>query len=164
MRRALCIAFALLLAAGCQKRVKEQPRPLAVSVKPVSPPAPPAPAPPLKDSGVWVEADAYDLKLVESKRCAGKLGLRVRVRSKVKALFIGPRDASLHDGEQRYEALRTQGLEGCKPGLPSGYVQRGKEIEGYVMFELGHEPKKPILEFSPTRWGGVGAVRVAVAD
>ncbi len=165
MNRAPALLLLALLASGCQKRVQEQsPAPLAAAVRPIAPPAPPPPPAPAKDSGVWVESDSYDFKLISSARCAGKLALRVRVRSKVKALFIGPRDATLFDGNQRYEALRTADQAGCQPALPTGHLQRDKESEGYLVFDIAHSAQKPILEFAPTRWGGAGAVRVAVAD
>jgi hypothetical protein len=158
----LAVVIAAAVFFGCQKRVKEEPRPVTVAARPVSPAASAEPPAPAKEAGVWVESDAYDLKLVSVTRCAGdRLGLKVRIRSKVKSLFVGPRDATLLDGGVRYEALRTADHEGCRPTLATAPIRYEKETEGYVVFEVARELKQPVLEYTPTRWGGAGSVRVA---
>jgi hypothetical protein len=160
-------ALFVAISAGCQAKVREQAEPVfvAVAVRPVSPPASAEPPSPPREAGVWVESDAYDLKLVTTARCeSGRLGLQVRLRSKAKSFFSGPRDAVLYDGEHRYEALRAPDDEGCKPALAPATLRRGKESEGFLVFDVARGAEEPVLEFAPTRWGGAGSVRVAVAE
>lgn len=179
---ALLVAL-ILLPGGCGRREKvESPRP--------SPPAPiaeTAPAavgkPAIADAqpaesqelGLWAKTDVYDLRLESVGRCDAStpgratapeggtrlLALKVKVRSKTKSLFVGPRDATLHESSGLlFQPLTESKLAGCRPTFKATAVRIGAEVGGTVVFEVPAQTGKLTFQFSPTRWGGSTPVRV----
>lgn len=171
------------VTGGCRARVLQEHAQKAPAA------ATPAPAPSVKapeavdvattpppevesiDIGVWAKTDVYDVRLEAQSPCvpasAAKtryLGLKIKVRSKTKSLFVAPRDATLQDGGYLFPALPDPKVPGCKPLLRPTYVRNQSEVTGFVVFELPERTGKLTLAFSPTRWGGASTVRVAVPE
>src|SRR5688500_11478464 len=132
------------------------------------PPVPPGRATGESLPGGWVQGDVYDLKVEGVVRCSSPgragtyLGVELRVRSRTRALFVAPRDASLRDGGVLYPAAREADLPGCRPALRPTQLRRAGEIAGYVVFEVPARTGKLTLEYAPTRWGGATRLTVAL--
>jgi hypothetical protein len=135
--------------------------------------------PPVQPAGAWASADLYDISLDAVKYCvklpadrdagdAGAdsvwVGANVRIKAKTEELFVAPSHAHLQDGGILFNPYVGAPIEGCAPPLRAIALRRGQVASGFLTFELPSRRNNLVLSFRPARWGGAGAVRIALGD
>ncbi len=190
-RRALLTAFALLVLSPCS-RSEPAGGARVVAEAGAAPPAGPgrgAPNPspdaatdaaaapdadsPTPSLGDWLEGNLYRLRLEAVRRCAAdaagstRVGLLVRVTSKMDELLVAPRDFKLEAGGVVLDsAVLGKPPAGCAPLLAPKSLRAGKTAGGIVVFDVpagfAAEPPAVRMTYQPTRWGGARRVEAAL--
>jgi hypothetical protein len=128
--------------------------------------------------GELLEGDVYFFEAESVKPCKTPanvaasadalvvVGAKVRIKAKSRLTF-SPRELTLHSGGVAFNASMDvkRKLDGCAPLLQVSWLKKDDVIEGYVLFDVPQpEPKKLVLSYLPTRWGGASAVNVALPE
>lgn len=183
---AIASILALLLLAQCRRQDVAPPpatSTVADGARAVDPPrgAPPAPVPgadgattdeasPPASKGTWLDGNIYRFRLDDVRKCpppavagGARIGVVVRVTSKVDEVFVAPRDVKLESGGVILDsAIVTKAPDGCGPLLAPKSMRAGKTNDGVVVFDVppefnpDHRPVK--VTYQPTRWGGAKKV------
>ena len=182
---AVASVLALVLFAQCRRQDVAPPQttpPVANGARAVAEPlaAPPAPAPAAEGAtdeasapaskGTWQEGNIYRFRLDDVRKCSptavaggARIGVVVRVASKVDEVFVAPRDVKLESGGVILDsAIVTKAPDGCGPLLAPKSMRAGKTNDGVVVFDVppefnpDHRPVK--ITYQPTRWGGAKRV------
>jgi hypothetical protein len=174
---ALVCTLAVLVLAQCRRQDQDAPRPAvtpAATDSAVEPSrAPPAVADAATDAGspppskgAWLEGKIYRFRLEDVRPCpppaagsAARIGVVVRVTSKIDDLLVAPRDVKLEvDGVILDSAIAPKASPGCASLLAPKSLRAGKTADGIVIFDLppGFNPEhRPVkVTYQPTRWGG----------
>jgi hypothetical protein len=146
----------------------------AAAEPPAAPPVAAAaaadPARPPASRGDWLDGNIYRFRLDAVRACpaaaadgAARVGVIVRVASKIDELLVAPRDFKLEsDGVILESAVAAKALGACAPLLAPKSLRAGKTADGVVVFDLppGFNPdRRPVkLTYQPTRWGGAHRV------
>jgi hypothetical protein len=177
------LAAALLLAGGCQRNEAPSapPPPAGDVARARSAPPPPAPPPAVPDEapeagarpaskGGWLEGNIYRFRLDDVRTCArpappavARIGVVVRVTSKLDELMVAPRDVKLESGGVILEsAISPKTSAACAPLLAPKSLRAGNSADGVVVFDIppGFNPEhRPVkVTYQPTRWGGAKRV------
>jgi len=96
-----------------------------------------------------------------------RVGVAVRVSSKIDELLVAPRDFKLETGGVILEsAILQKGPAACAPLLAPKSLRAGKTAEGVVVFDIPpgfNAEQKPVrLAYQPTRWGGARRVEAVL--
>jgi hypothetical protein len=184
---AVASTFALLLLGQCQRQdgAPAQTTPtVAGGARAVGQPpaAPPEPAPegaadeasPPASKGTWLEGNIYRFRLDDVRKCSppavaggARIGVVVRVTSKVDEVFVAPRDVKLQSGGVILDsAIVTKAPDGCGPLLAPKSMRAGKTNDGVVVFDVPPEfnpENRPVkITYQPTRWGGAKRVEAVL--
>jgi len=125
-------------------------------------------------AGRWLDGNIYLFRLDGIRRCAPpalvgfvRIGVLVRVTSKMDELLVAPRDVKLEAGGVILESTVLPGAPGgCAPMLAPRSLRAGKSAAGVVVFDLPtdfnaeHRPLK--VTYQPTRWGGARRIEAVV--
>jgi hypothetical protein len=128
---------------------------------------------PTPSLGDWLEGNIYRLRLEAVRRCAPdaagstRVGVLVRVTSKMDELLIAPRDFKLEAGGVVLDsAVLGKPPAGCAPLLAPKSLRAGKATAGIVVFDVpvgfAAEPSAVRMTYQPTRWGGARRVEAAL--
>jgi len=179
---------ALVCLAQCRRReiVRSDATPPAATERARAAPeprdAPPAVADAASDAesplepsqGRWLEGNIYQFRVDEIRRCTPpafvgfvRVGVLVRVASKMDELLVAPRDVKLEAGGVILEStVLPSAPGGCAPILAPKSLRAGKSAAGVVVFDLPagfnaeHRPLK--VTYQPTRWGGARRVEAVL--
>ena len=180
--------FALVCLAQCRRQeiVRPDATPPAApeTTRPAPEPrdAPPAVADAASDAesplepsrGRWLDGNIYQFRLEDIRRCTppalagfARIGILVRVTSKMDQLLVAPRDVKLEAGGVMLDsAVLPSAPGGCAPLLAPKSLRAGKSVAGVVVFDLPagfnaeHRPLK--VTYQPTRWGGARRVEAVL--
>ena len=129
---------------------------------------------PLPSLGEWLDGRIYRFRLEAVRRCpqpAGpdslRIGVVVRVESKMNELLVASRDVKLESGGIILDSVViTKAPAGCGPLLAPASLRTGKTTGGVVIFDVppelsaGNRPVRVV--YQPTRWGGARRVEAAL--
>lgn len=182
------VACALALFAQCRRREIVRPDatlPAATESARVVPEprdAPPAVADAAADAndstepsqGRWLEGNIYQFRVDGIRRCTPpalvgfvRIGIAVRVASKMDELLVAPRDVKLEAGGVILEStVLPSAPGGCAPMLAPKSLRAGKSAAGVVVFDLptgfNAEQRSVKITYQPTRWGGARRVEAVL--
>jgi hypothetical protein len=160
-------------AATEAPRVVPEPRdaPPAVAVADADADAESSPEP---SKGRWLEGNIYQFRLDDVRRCTPpaltgftRIGVLVRVMSKMDELLVAPRDVKLEAGGVILDStVLPSAPGGCAPMLAPKSLRAGKSTAGVVVFDLptgfNAEHRQLKVTYQPTRWGGAKRVEAVV--
>jgi hypothetical protein len=129
---------------------------------------------PLPSAGEWLDGRIYRFRLEATRRCAPatnpdslRIGVVVRVESKMNELLVASRDVKLQSGGIILDSVViAKAPAGCAPLLGPSSLRAGKATAGAVIFDVPPEmvsANQPVrVVYQPTRWGGAHRVEAAL--
>jgi hypothetical protein len=129
---------------------------------------------PLPSAGEWLDGRIYRFRLEASRRCGPaanpdslRIGVVVRVESKMDELLVAARDVKLQSGGIILDSLViAKAPAGCAPLLAPSSLRAKKATAGAVIFDVPPEivsASQPVrVVYQPTRWGGAHRVEAAL--
>lgn len=137
---------------------------------------------PAARSADWTTTPLFDVRFEAMRSCSSEavpgapapaasrvwMAANVQFRSKVRGLFVTPRDFSLESGGIVVSArhVKPPALPGCSPVLPQKSLGPKQTARGFVVFEVPQRLLTPesslVLVYQPTRWGGSRRIELPV--
>lgn len=129
---------------------------------------------PEPSQGRWLEGNIFQFRMDGIRRCTPpalvgftRIGILVRVTSKMDELLVAPRDVKLEAGGVILDStVLPTAPGGCAPMLAPKSLRAGKSAAGVVVFDLptgfNAEHRALKVTYQPTRWGGARRVEAVV--